>query len=68
MDLAAPTRNQRVGERSTTSGDPAGAHRDSPSPTLKQGRPAPTRIRGSPGGGSRCRRPLHAPLAEASRL
>jgi hypothetical protein len=51
MKSAALGRNQRVGQRFTTSGDLAGAHRDSPSPTLKQGRPAPARIRGSPRSG-----------------
>ena len=68
MDLAAPRRNQRFGEPFTARGDPARAHRDSPFPTVRQGRAAPTRIRGSPGSGTRSKRPLRAPLAAASRL
>jgi hypothetical protein len=62
MDLAAPRRNQRFGEPSTTSGHLAGAHGDTPSPTLTQGRAAPTRIRGSPGSGTRSKRPLRASI------
>jgi len=68
MKPAAPRRKPQAGDPSTSRGEPAGADRDSASPTVRQGRAAPTRIRGSPGSGTRGKRPLRAPLAEASRL
>jgi hypothetical protein len=68
MKPGAPRRNPRDGEPSTTSGHLAGSHRDSPSPTPKQCQPAPTRIRGSPGSGTRCKRPLRATICSGRPL